>query len=94
MDNWLGSASYSTNPYIQIYHKILSEQKQLARNKYETWRAKFNKLLQVALEEIGATSVTNYVGGPNRDALFQKLLVTNVHGETSTVELVTKDSAK
>ena len=94
MDNWLGSASYSTNPYVQLYHKILCEQKQKARDKYETWRAQFNKLLTDGLKELGLTSVTNYFGGPNREVLFNKLLVVTQNGETSVTELVTKDSAK
>jgi len=94
LDTWLGSASYSTNPYVQLYYKILTEQKQKARTKYQTWREKFDGLLKKALNEAGLGSATKLVGGPKRDALFSKLLVEDVHGETSEVRIVTDKDEK
>lgn len=43
---------------------------------------------------MGATAVTNYIGGPNRDALFEKLLVEVNFGETSEIRLVTDKDNK
>lgn len=53
MDQYFGSASYSTNPYVQLYNKVVQEQKQEAANKYNTWRRKFETLTSELMKEMG-----------------------------------------
>lgn len=81
MDTWVGSASYSTNPYVQLYYKMLTEAKQRVRNDYEPWRRKFDKLMENALSEIGINPkpVTKLIGGPNTKVLMDKFIKIDEH---------------
>jgi len=83
MDSWLGSASYSTNPYVQLYYSMLSEAKQKVRNDYEPWRRKFDTLLEKALQEIGINPkpTTKLIGGPDSNKLFENFVKTDKYGE-------------
>lgn len=76
LDTWLGSASYSTNPYVQLYYTMLSSAKQKVRNDYEPWRRKFDKLLENALKEIGINPkpATKLIGGPDSNKLFERFV--------------------
>ncbi len=71
MDQWLGSATASTNPYVQIYYKLLSERKQEARTKYETWRRKFDTIINRLVKERTGKPLTSLVGGVDRAKLFE-----------------------
>lgn len=88
-DNWIGSASYSHNPYVQMYYRLLSEQKQKSRKDYMTWKEKFNKLLENVLRVNGEQKVTRWVGGVNREKVFEKFYITETYGETVKRRLVT-----
>lgn len=83
LDTWIGSASYSTNPYVQLYYKMLTDAKQKVRNDYEPWRRKFDKLLEAALREIGINPkpATKLIGGPDSNVLFEKFVKSNEYNE-------------
>lgn len=70
MDKWLGSPSSSTNPYVQLYYSMLTEQKQKSRDAYNAWRAKFNALLNKVLVEQKQKPLTTLVGGVNSKKTF------------------------
>jgi hypothetical protein len=94
MDSWLGSASASTNPYVQLYYSLLTEQKQKSRNLYETWRAQYDALYKQLLNESGLKASQNMIGGVNREKLFAFAYKTVVKGNTSVVRYITKDDTE
>lgn len=71
MDRYLGSQSYSTNPYVQMYYKELSKGKQKSRDIYEKNTHQFDSLLQKLIESKGLKSVSRFVGGVDRQELFK-----------------------
>jgi hypothetical protein len=75
MDQYFGSASYSTNPYVQLYNKIVQEQKQEAATKYTSWRRKFDSLTTELMREAGIPNwklgIGSLIGGVNRHNLFK-----------------------
>lgn len=76
MDRFLGSASYSTNPYVQMYYKELTKKKQKARVTYEKWVSEHDKLLKALINHKGLKPISRLIGGVDRKALFDELYVT------------------
>jgi hypothetical protein len=70
MDAYLGSQSYSTNPYVQLYYKELSKSKQLARDNNHRVTRQFDILLAKLIKSKGLVSVSRFIGGVNREKLF------------------------
>lgn len=75
MDSWLGSASASTNPFIQLYYHALTEQSQKARNEYQLWNAKFKTLLSNLLKSKGITLAARKIGGIDKLDLYKNILI-------------------
>ena len=71
LDRYLGSQSYSTNPYVQLYYKELSKAKQSSRNQYEQWTAQHDKFLKALIESKNLKAVSRLIGGVDRDQLFK-----------------------
>lgn len=71
MDRWLGSASASTNPYVKIYYRMMTENKQKARDEYQFWREKFDGLINKLMVEKNLKPLTTLIGGVNRTELFR-----------------------
>lgn len=93
MDRWLGSASASTNPYVKMYYSLLTDSKQKARNKYLTWREKFNALIRELQKESGGKPLTSLIGGTNREKLFGFALKREQLGDSIRTRFITeKDS--
>ncbi len=103
VDRWLGSQSYSTNPYVQMYYKSLSTAKQASRAQYENWNVMHDKKLKALIEYKGLKAVSRIVGGVNRDKLFSfayktdmknnifKRLITSEDAEFSKLSSVEQD---
>jgi len=90
LDSFIGSPSASTNPYIQVYYKFVTEQKQKARDEYVTWRAEFDKLLAKLSEEKGGIG-QNWIGGKNRLELFSFAIKKTQVGAYTQHRLFTKE---
>lgn len=76
MDRWLGSPSASTNPYVQLYYKMLQENKNKAEKQYLDWKRTYDALLEKLIKSSGLTSVPgaltrNLIGGVNKTELFK-----------------------
>jgi len=70
LDRYLGSQSYSTNPYVQLYYKELSKAKQASRDQYELWNSKHDGLLKKLIESKGLKALSRMIGGTDREKLF------------------------
>lgn len=71
LDRYLGSQSYSTNPYVQMYYKELSKAKQISRDHNEKNVAKHDYLLKQVIDYMGLKPISRLVGGVDRQKLFE-----------------------
>jgi hypothetical protein len=106
MDRWLGSPSSSTNPYVQIYYKQLSEAKDEAESFVQEWKREYDaKLKPVVAEYYTSTGLSvsealgkmtkGYLGGINKQKLFAPLYKKEQKGEEIiTTRLLTKNDAE
>lgn len=93
MDQYFGSSSYSTNPYVQLYHKVVQEQKQEAAIKYRKWRSQFDSHIVNLMREQGLgdwkLGIGSIVGGVNRDKLFSFMYKKYTVGDVVKTRFVT-----
>lgn len=90
MDRWLGSASSSTNPYVKLYYRMLTESKQQARDKYLNWREQFDGFIRRLQKESGLKPAQSLIGGTNREALFGFALKQTQVGEDIHTRFITE----
>lgn len=98
MDNWVGTASASTNPYVQLYYKLLQDHKQEANEKYLTWRSKFESLTKALMRDAGIpewkTGIGSLVGGIDSDELFGFAIKSEKVGDVVKNRYVTEKDAE
>lgn len=98
LDSWIGSGSSSTNPYVQLYYKIMQEQKQKASDDYRTWRDKFNALIKALAREEGISElkfgVGSLIGGVNKEKLLGWMIKTEEFDDTLVHRFITKEDAE
>lgn len=81
MDSWIGSASASTNMYVQLYYSMLSQQK-TELNKVKTeWNKRHKVLLENLAKSLGISrGLNSYIGGTDNVKLFDWMYVKNENG--------------
>ena len=77
LDRYLGSQSYSTNPYVQLYYKELSKAKQRSRDTYEKITNTHDSLLQKLIADKGLKAASRLIGGVDREKLFGNLFISD-----------------
>lgn len=74
MDTWLGSMSASTNPYVQLYYKVLSEAKQEANEASAVWETQLHSWIKRLMRDAGMSNwklgLGSLIGGVDREKLF------------------------
>lgn len=75
MESWVGSASSSTNPYVQLYYSFLQTQKNKAARETSNWESTFDSLLQALRKEANSKDflgkvTRNFLGGDDSAKLF------------------------
>jgi len=83
MDEFLGSSSFSTHPYVQFYYKMLSEAKLDARKNYDKWVSQYRVITKALVDASGLPNKSGYVGGIDRNKLFKPLFMETQQGATT-----------
>ena len=106
MDRWLGSPSSSTNPYVQLYYKQLSEAKDTAESKIQEWKREYDAKLKplvrdhytsggLSISEALGKMTRGYLGGINKQKLFAPLYKKELReGEMVVTRLLTDNDAE